>query len=123
MPFQVRHSIPMIHVADVGRSITFYEQFGFRVMNLHPGPSEGPVTWAWLESDAAQLMVTKASGPILPEKQGVIVYLYCDDVAEAKASLEEDGVQTGEISSPFYSPQGEFRVLDPDGYALMVTHT
>ena len=123
MPFQIRHSIPMIHVADVSASISFYELFGFRVMNLHPGPSDGPITWAWIESDAAQLMLTKASEPLDPRRQGVLFYFYCDDVAEAKASLEKDGIRTGEIGSPFYSPQGEFRVLDPDGYELMVTHT
>ncbi|HEX4824462.1 MAG TPA: VOC family protein [Candidatus Polarisedimenticolaceae bacterium] len=123
MPFQVRHSIPLIHVEDVGRSITFYEEFGFRVMNLHPGPGEGPVTWAWIESDAAQLMLAKASGPLVRDSQAVLLYLYCDDVSGAKAALEEAGIRTGEIRSPFYSPQGEFPVVDPDGYTLMVTHT
>lgn len=123
MAFQVRHSIPLIHVEDVGRSITFYEEFGFRVMNLHPGPGEGPVTWAWIESDAAQLMLAKANGRIVPEQQTVLFYLYCDDVPGAKSALEESGIRTGEIRSPFYSPQGEFEVTDPDGYVLMVTHT
>jgi predicted enzyme related to lactoylglutathione lyase len=123
MPFHVRHSIPLIHVQDVGRSITFYEEFGFRIMNLHPGPGEGPVTWAWIESDAAQLMLAKTSHRVLPEHQAVLFYFYCDDVPGAKATLEEAGIKTGEIRSPFYSPQGEFQVTDPDGYVVMVTHT
>jgi catechol 2,3-dioxygenase-like lactoylglutathione lyase family enzyme len=113
----------MLHVANVGTSISFYEELGFRVMNLHPGPGEGPVTWAWLESDAAQIMLTLASEPVVPERQGVVFYFYCDDVLAAKAALEEAGIATGEIASPFYSPQGEFRIADPDGYTVMITHT
>jgi len=32
------------------------------------------------------------------------------------------GVVAGEMTYPFYRPKGEFRVSDPDGYVLMVTH-
>jgi hypothetical protein len=28
----------------------------------------------------------------------------------------------GEIARPFYAPQGEFELVDPDGYIVMVTH-
>jgi hypothetical protein len=26
------------------------------------------------------------------------------------------------ITTPFYAPRGEFRLVDPDGYCLMITH-
>jgi len=29
----------------------------------------------------------------------------------------------GPIQYPFYSPRGEFRIQDSDGYVIMVTHT
>jgi hypothetical protein len=29
----------------------------------------------------------------------------------------------GEMKVPFYCPKGEFRLEDPDGYVLMLTHT
>jgi hypothetical protein len=27
------------------------------------------------------------------------------------------------LAAPFYAPRGEFRVKDPDGYDIMITHT
>ncbi len=30
------------------------------------------------------------------------------------------GVEAGEVEHPFYMPSGEFRVVDPDGYVLLV---
>jgi hypothetical protein len=67
-------------------------------------------------------MVAKADLPLTPESEGVLFYLYFDDVAVARAALESDGVAVGPIEYPFYAPGGEFRVHDPDGYVLMVTH-
>jgi hypothetical protein len=32
-------------------------------------------------------------------------------------------VDAGPIQSPFWAPRGEFRVIDPDGYVLMISHT
>jgi hypothetical protein len=33
------------------------------------------------------------------------------------------GVDAGPIQKPFWAPGGEFRVTDPDGYVLMITHS
>ena len=54
---------------------------------------------------------------------GVLFYLYCDNVAATRSAFESAGVAVGRIEYPFYAPRGEFRVSDPDGYVLMVTHT
>jgi len=45
------------------------------------------------------------------------------NVRRAQLMLVECGVNAGPIQYPFYAPGGEFRVTDPDGYVLMVTHT
>jgi hypothetical protein len=50
-------------------------------------------------------------------------HLYTDDVAAARASLENAGLSPSEITTPFYAPLVEFRLVDPDGYVLMITHT
>ncbi|HEX5003702.1 MAG TPA: hypothetical protein VFV65_00185 [Gemmatimonadales bacterium] len=39
------------------------------------------------------------------------------------AHLRGRGLDPGEIAYPFYRPKGESRLLDPDGYSLMMTHT
>lgn len=40
-----------------------------------------------------------------------------------RSRLLEAGVEAGVVQYPFYAPRGEFRVTDPDGWVLMVTHT
>lgn len=57
------------------------------------------------------------------EEQAVLFYVYFDDVAATRSPLEKAGVAVGPIEHPSYSPGGEFRVRDPDGYVLMITHT
>lgn len=116
--------VPMVHVSDLSRSLQFYEQLGFAVGNTHtPDGADEPV-WAWLvRGGRAQLMLALASEPVEPAKQAVLFYLYCPDVAVFRRVLLDAGVEAGPIQYPFFAPRGEFRVTDPDGYVLMVTHT
>jgi predicted enzyme related to lactoylglutathione lyase len=119
-----RAFVPLVHVANLPRAIDFYAVFGFRVGDVHhePGSGEDPV-WAWLESPGgAQFMLVKADAPIDDTVQGVLFYIYCDDVAAMRECVLAAGVQAGEMAYPFYRPKGEFRVSDPDGYVLMITH-
>ena len=115
--------VPFVHVADVERSVAFYEQLGFTVGNTFRVEATGVLNWAWLQSAAAKLMLTRASGPIDPAAQAVLFYLYCPDVAAMRTPLLGRWVEVGEITTPFWAPRGEFRLHDPDGYVLMVTHT
>lgn len=114
----------MAFVADVERSIAFYHHLGFEVGNTFAAGDATKPTWAWLSSDGAQLMVAAAANePIVAGQQRVLFYIYTDDTAVAHASLTEAGLNPGEISTPFYAPRGEFQLVDPDGYVVMVTHT
>jgi len=122
MSLSVRSLVPMVHVADMSASIAFYEKLGF---GLDGGlaPSEGAVpTWASLRSGSAALMLASADEPVIAEQQAVLFYVYCEDVAAMHARLAEAGLSVGAISNPFYNPDGEFRLVDPDGYVVMVTH-
>jgi catechol 2,3-dioxygenase-like lactoylglutathione lyase family enzyme len=119
----LRALVPMAFVASVPRSIAFYEKLGFAVGNTHQPESEPEPVWAWLRSELAQLMLAKASQPVDPGEQAVLFYLYCDDVVAFREELVGRGIEAGPIQHPFYSPRGEFRVTDPDGYALLVSHT
>ena len=120
---KTRQLVPMAFVADVERSIAFYKHLGFEVHNTVAADGATAPTWAWLQSDDASLMLAKASHPVIAEQQAVLFYVYTDDVAEARASLIETGLDPGAITTPFYAPRGEFRLIDPDGYVVMVTHT
>lgn len=120
---QTRQLVAMVFVADVGRSIRFYGHLGFKVGNTFTQEGSTGPTWAWLQCGEAQLMLATADEPVVADQQRVLFYLYTDDVATAHASLAEAGLNPGEISTPFYAPRGELRVVDPDGYVLMITHT
>src|SRR5215210_3275444 len=123
MTMKIRQLVPMAFVADVEHSIAFYRHLGFEVGNTFASAGATKPTWAWLKSGDAQLMVAAASDPVVAEQQAVLFYVYTDDVAAARASLAEAGLGPGEIIAPFYAPRGEFRLVDPDGYVVMVTHT
>ena len=112
----------MVSVADVERSIDFYRHLGFEVANTFACEGETKPSWAWLQSGAAALMLT-AQSESNAAKHTVIFYLYAEDVPAARASLVEAGLNPGAITTPFYAPQGELDLVDPDAYIVIVSHT
>lgn len=113
----------MVFVADLDRSLAFYGHLGFEVGNTFTPEHQTKPSWAWLESDDAQLMLATASEPIVAAQQRALFYVYTDDVARARSSLIDAGLKPGNITTPFYAPRGEFQLVDPDGFVVMVTHT
>ena len=120
---KTRQLVPMASVADVERSIEFYRHLGFEVGNTFAPAGATKLSWAWLQSGDAQLMVSTASAPVITKQHTVLFYVYTDDVAAARESLVEAGLNPGPITTPFYAPRGEFELIDPDGYVVMITHT
>jgi uncharacterized glyoxalase superfamily protein PhnB len=112
-----------MHVQNVSRSIAFYRKLGFEEGNTHTPEGRPDPIWAWLRSGGAHLMLGEAGEPVDPAQQAVLFYVYCEDVDAFRQELLQAGVEAGPIKKPFYAPRGEFRVTDPDGYVLMVTHT
>ena len=117
-PTPVDDLIPFVHVADVQRSIEFYELLGFEVRDTYP--ERGTLDWAALEHDQAKLMVAHAEIPANPSEQGVLFYLYTHDLHALQAHLRAHGRQAGAIHDGTPGPREEMRVRDPDGYVLMV---
>ena len=118
----IRSLTAFVHVRDVAASIAFYEKLGFQVRNTFTPPDEEKPVWASLQINDAELMLGAAGEPIVPEQQAIFFYIYAADVQAAHAELRAAGIEVGEITHAFYAPKGEFRVIDPDGYSLMVTH-
>ena len=113
----------MAHVRGVPASIAFYGLLGFVVENTFTPSGQEEPSWAYLLSDRAQLMLARADEPVIPSQQAILFYSYCDDVPGLREHLVAQGVEAGPIQYPFYAPRGEFRIQDPDGYVIMVTHT
>jgi glyoxalase/bleomycin resistance protein/dioxygenase superfamily protein len=116
---------PYAHVADVGRSVEFYELLGLSLRNSHH--PYGRLVWAFLTGPAdepnsagARLMVALADEPVDPDRQAVLFYCWTPDVRGLRDRLLRAGVEVGEITHPFYMPAGEIRVVDPDGYVLLL---
>lgn len=118
-----KNLVALANVADVRVSIAFYEQLGFEVGNTHADEVSGETDWAALERGNAALMLAKSSEPVVPSQQAVLFYLYYDDIVATHAALGQLGLAVGAMAYPFYCPKGEFRLVDPDGYVLMLTHT
>lgn len=110
--------VPMAHVADVQRSVDFYQLLGFEKVSdfVH----SGIMRWAHLQSGKADLFVALASDPVSAGLQGVLFYLYSPDLVGLSDHLLGNGVQVSAISYPFYMEKGEARVDDPDGYCLLI---
>lgn len=119
---RVKSLVPMAHVAEVEASAAFYSKLGFEVQGSFTSDGDSAPSWVSLVSDGAELMLSRATAPVVPDQQAVLFYLYCEDVEARHAQLAEAGLAPGTIAKPFYNPHGEFRLVDPDGYVLMITH-
>jgi hypothetical protein len=124
-PVPIDALTPYAHVADVQRSVEFYGLLGLDLRNsLEEG---GKLVWAFVTdpSDdpndaAARLMLAQADGPVDASQQAVLFYCWARDLESLQAELSGAGVEVGEITHPFYMPAGELKVIDPDGYVVLV---
>jgi len=113
--------VALLHVADVQRSISFYEKLGFEVGNTPLKNDQGVLTFVWMHrGDAAQIMLTLTGQPLSSEARGIMFYLYVTDMPTYREQIISRGVTAGDVTYPFWSPGGEFRVDDPDGWTWMV---
>jgi len=110
--------VPIARVADVEASIAFYGVLGFGVTGEHRHHERR--VWASLRSGAAELMVEEAEDAVDVAAQGVLFYLYTDDLAGLREHLRAHGVTSSAIADGRPGPEREMRVDDPDGYCLMI---
>jgi catechol 2,3-dioxygenase-like lactoylglutathione lyase family enzyme len=119
---RIRSLVPLARVRSVAASIEFYRLLGFEVGNTFAEADAPEPSWAYLVSGGAHLMLGRADEPVASNARSVLFYVYCDDVGAMREGLLARGVAAGPIRTPFYAPAGEFRIEDPDGYVVMVTH-
>ena len=108
----------MAHVEDVARSIDFYHQLGFETRNILK--NDGQLVWAWVDNVKAHLMLVRSARPMNPGAQDVLFYQYAADVAAYRDELAARGIKVGRLTYPFYMPEGQFRIDDPDGCCPLV---
>ncbi len=116
---RVTRLIPMAHVADVQRAVDFYKLLGMELRGSLKN-SSGDLQWAHIACEQADLMLTRASEPVVPGQQAVLFYLYSPDLVALREHLIAVGVRVSLITYPEYMRKGEIRIDDSDGYCLLI---
>jgi len=111
--------VPMVHVADVDRSIKFYTQLGLNMVNRLSNKN-GTAVWTFMKSAGAEIMFTIADEPVVPSQQAVLFYLYANDLVGLREQLIAKEVSVSPITFPPYMKKGEICINDPDGYCLLI---
>ena len=119
MSVKAGYSTPMLHVAEIERSIRFYELLGFATVDTDRGK---PLGWARLHCDGGAVMFLRAEEPVDGSAQAVMLCMYTRDLAGLRQQLLDSGVKVPPIRFPEYMPSGEIGIADPDGYAIVVSH-
>ena len=116
------YSTPMLHVADIARSLRFYELLGFETID-----TEGePPGWARMHCEGGALMFLAneeeddAPGHAAPP--ALMLVMYCPDLPALREHLLAQGVKVSAITHPPYMPSGEINFRDPDGNFLNICH-
>jgi hypothetical protein len=109
----------MVHVADVQSTVDFYKLMGLEVRGSLRN-SAGDLQWVYMACERAEVMFTRADGPVIASQQAVLFYLYSPDLIALREHLLASGVKVSTIKYPEYMPRGEIRVDDPDGYCLLI---
>ena len=115
----VHRLAPFALVADVARTLEFYALLGFEPLSVVNG-DDGKPYWARVKSGSGTLLFGLAPAPLAADQQGIMLYMYCEDLAGLRQRLVQAGAKVSEICHPPYMPEGEMRAEDPDGYTLLI---
>ena len=118
MPVRAGYCTPMLHVAEIEKSIRFYELLGFSVIDTE---GHNPLAWARLHcDDGSAVMFLRAEQEIDPRAQALILYLYTPNLPALRDHLLANGVKVPAINYPEYMPSGKINITDPDGYKIEI---
>jgi len=115
-------STPMLHVRDVAASIRFYERLGFQFIDAEG--DDGSIGWARVHCEGGAIMFLCAEDEhaVKPAEQGILLYLYTEDLVALREHLIAQGIECPAIQFPEYMPSGELTIRDPDGYCIVIGH-
>jgi len=118
MTIKAGYSTPMLHVAEIEKSICFYELLGFTTVDTDRCT---PLGWARMHCEGGAVMFLRAEGPVDPSHP-VMLYMYTPDLPALHEQLLAAGVQVPPIGYPGYMPSGEINLRDPDGNIIPIAH-
>ena len=122
---KIRKMTPLLNVADVSRSILFYEGLiGFEIVTEFE--ADGVAEWALLRAGDVEIMLNEGdagdseSRLRLPPFSGQVLYFDVEDCQALHADLLSRGFRVEALEPQEYGVL-EFRLRDPDGYELAFT--
>lgn len=122
---RIKRLTPMLNVADIERSLNFYQAVaGFEPVS----PRDALEQWRWAHARAGdcELMLSESGGPASPpapadaaEDDGwpAIYYFYPEDVTALHGEIRRRGFRPSDLRVTFYGMK-EFELRDPDGHIL-----
>jgi len=119
MTAKVGYSTPMLHVAEIEKSIPFYERLGFTTIDTDRCK---PLGWARLHCEGGAVMFLRAEELVDASSQAILLYMYTPDLVALREQLLASGVRVPAIGHPEYMPSGEVCISDPDGYRILIAH-
>jgi len=119
MTVKAGHSTPMFHVAEIERSIRFYELLGFQAIDTDRCT---PIGWARLHCEGGAVMFLRAEEPLSDLPRGVMLCMYTPDLPALREQLLANSVNFPAIRYPPYMASGELQLPDPDGYPVVISH-
>ncbi len=102
----------MLHVAEIEKSIRFYELLGFVLIDTDRCV---PLGWARMHCDGGAIAFLRAEEehPVDPAVQGVLLYMYTPDLTGLREQLLASGLKVPSIVYPGYMPSGELNLAIP----------
>ena len=119
MSIKVGYSTPLLHVAEIEKSILFYELLGFATIDTDRCQ---PLGWARLHCEGGAVMFLRAEHPLDASAQGVALAMYTPDLVGLREHLLANGLKVPPITYPEYMPSGAIYMADPDGYGIGLHH-
>lgn len=124
MTMRIERQTPLLNVADVATSLTWYRHLGFQEMRRFE--SDGALVWALAGNGPHHLMLNQSDRIAATERRArphygdVVLYVAVESAADAHAVLTAAGFAPGPVERQAYGVD-EFVLRDPDGYEVAVT--
>src|SRR5215470_3548609 len=119
MAVKAGYCTPMLHVAEVERSLKFYGLLGFETIDTDCCE---PIGWARVHCAGGAIMFLRAEEPIDPKRYGTMLCMYTPDLPGLRDQLLAAGLKVPAIRYPQYMPSGEVQFPDPDGNSVILSH-
>ena len=109
-------SMPLLQVADVRRSVAFYERLGFFCGG--PWTHDGEATFAIVQRGEVTLGLQRLAGADSTSNTHWAAYLYTDDAQALHAEFAAAGLEPSELRRNTDYACDDFEIRDPDGHLI-----